>query len=296
MELKELEYFVTIADKRTLTAASKALYISQPGLTKFIQKLESNEGLYFFERIGKQYQLTQEGKRFYTYAKKVLTLTNELNADLKSYKKSEIGNIIIGIPSLRANACLDIILKEFKNSYPMVNVEVVVKESKTLEKLLHDGSIDLLFSIQNNKLENLTYETIAKEKMCVIVGENSPLNEIGKLHNGLTINDIKNENLLLQNSNQRTTERIINLFNKKQISPKISEATNLIVASTLATNGYGVSFLSDNLIKHYSLDHNGNYYPLLDDEELYFSVAYRSSFLLNDYHKHFIQLMKNIYQ
>lgn len=296
METKELEYFVTIADKGNLTSASKVLYISQPALTKYLQKLEDQYEISFFEKIGKHYKLTQAGESYYSYANKVLNLAREMEKDLKMLKNSSSGSIRIGIPSLRANACLDIVLKQFKHEFPNINVEAVVKESRTLETLLNNGKIDLLFSLQNKKSANLTYEYISKEHIHVIVGEDSQLNEIGKRNGGLTISDIKDENLLLQNPNQRTTERILDLFSKNNLYPKYSEATNLIAAATLASNGYGVSFLSDNLIRHYAIDIGNNHYPLLDDEDYLFTVAYRSGYRLNAYDRKFIDLMKDIYK
>lgn len=296
MEIKDLEYFITIADKGNLTAASKALYISQPALSKFLQKLEDQYEVSFFEKIGRHFKLTQAGESFYSYANKALFLAREMENDLKKLKNADSGSIRIGIPSLRANACLDIVLKQFRHEYPNISVEVMVKESRTLESLLNNGKIDLLFSLQNKKSENLTYEYISKEHVHVIVGEDSYLNEIGKKNNGLTVQDIKDENLLLQNPNQRTTERILALFSKNGLYPKYSEATNLITAATLASNGYGVSFLSDNLIRHYAINIGSNHYPLLDDEDYYFTVSYRSTYNLNIYDKKFIELMKNIYK
>lgn len=294
METKELEYFITIADCKNLSKAANALYVSQPALSKFISKLEKKENVIFFERIGNNYELTSAGKKYYDYASQILKLELKLNDELNEFKNLSVNTLKIGIPSLRANACLEYLLKHFKDKYPDTSIDVMVKDTNTMETALLVGDIDLVFTLKSHELHNLTYEKIASEHINVVVGNDSYLNKIGKEKGGLHLNDIIGENVILQSEKQSTTSRIMKLFTKHKLSPKIKETNNLLAAATLASNGYGVSFLSDGLLKMYSLAKN-NSYPLLDDEDIKFCAIYRSSYTPSKQARYFIKLFKSLY-
>ena len=78
MELRHLKYFVTVADEGSITKAAERLLMAQPPLSRQIQALEQELGAPLFIRgKGRQTILTDEGKTFYPYAKRILTLTFE---------------------------------------------------------------------------------------------------------------------------------------------------------------------------------------------------------------------------
>ena len=78
MELRHLKYFVTVADEGSITKAADRLLMAQPPLSRQIQALEEELGVTLFSRgKGRQTLLTEEGRVFYPYAKRVLELTYE---------------------------------------------------------------------------------------------------------------------------------------------------------------------------------------------------------------------------
>lgn len=293
METKELEYFITIADLRNLSKAANVLYVSQPALSKFISKLEAKENVIFFERIGNNYELTSAGRTYYNRAKEILDLEIKLNNELSKHRNKGVDTLKVGIPSLRANACLDTLLSSFKGEYPDTDIEVMVKDTNTLETALLVGDIDLMFTLKNHELPNLTYEKISKEHICVIVGKDSYLNKIGKEKGGLNLKDIINEDIILQSEKQSTSSKMMKLFKKHKLNPNIKETNNLIASAIIASNGYGVSFLTDGLIKLYSLNKE-NAYPLLDDTDVYFTCVHRNSYLPSKQAKYFINVFKKM--
>ena len=64
MELKQLEYFLTVSNLKSFTRAAEQLYISQPSVTTAIRRLEDELGIILFERNKKQAVLTPEGEIF----------------------------------------------------------------------------------------------------------------------------------------------------------------------------------------------------------------------------------------
>lgn len=72
MELKQLKYFVTVAETGSLNKAAKLLYTTQPNVTKVIKKLESTLEVSLFERTSKGTNMTPAGQKMYEYASNVL--------------------------------------------------------------------------------------------------------------------------------------------------------------------------------------------------------------------------------
>jgi DNA-binding transcriptional LysR family regulator len=74
VSLAQLEYFVAVAEEGHLTRAAERLHISQPPLTRAVQKLEAELGVPLFERTQKGMRLLPAGRHFLTRAKQILTL------------------------------------------------------------------------------------------------------------------------------------------------------------------------------------------------------------------------------
>ena len=73
MDFKELEYFSTIVKCGNLTHAARQLYVSQPTLSKFLQKLEEDLGLVLFQRGSRRLKLTYAGQRYYAHVERILS-------------------------------------------------------------------------------------------------------------------------------------------------------------------------------------------------------------------------------
>ena len=91
MDFRDLTYITAIAKYQNLTKAAEALYISQPGLSKFLTQLEDEAGLKLFDRIERRYIPTYAGKRYLEYARSILDTKASLDAELSDIIKRDIG-------------------------------------------------------------------------------------------------------------------------------------------------------------------------------------------------------------
>lgn len=74
MDFKELSYILCIAKNQSITKAAKELYISQPALSKFLQKIESETGIKLFHHINNQFTPTYAGECYLEYANRIMTI------------------------------------------------------------------------------------------------------------------------------------------------------------------------------------------------------------------------------
>ena len=88
MDFKELEYFSTIVKCGNLTHAARQLYVSQPTLSKFLQKLEEDLGLVLFQRGSRRLKLTYAGQRYYAHVERILSQKREMDAEMTDILRS----------------------------------------------------------------------------------------------------------------------------------------------------------------------------------------------------------------
>ena len=98
MDFKELEYFSTIVKCGNLTHAARQLYVSQPTLSKFLQKLEEDLGLVLFQRGSRRLKLTYAGQRYYAHVERILSQKREMDAEMTDILRSDRGVLYVGIP------------------------------------------------------------------------------------------------------------------------------------------------------------------------------------------------------
>ena len=99
MELKQLRYFVTVAEEGTISAAAKRLYMSQPPLSTQRKLLEQELGCVLFERGQKHIRLTETGRLLYERAQTLLRMETTLRQDVEACARTEKDTIRIGVVS-----------------------------------------------------------------------------------------------------------------------------------------------------------------------------------------------------
>ena len=134
MDFRELSYITAIAKYQNITKAAEALYISQPGLSKFLSGLEEELGLRLFDRADRKYIPTYAGQRYLEYAHTILDTKASLDSELSDIIKRDIGVLNIGLPNMRCAYVLPKTLPEFNTKYPNVKVNIFGYwgESRTL--------------------------------------------------------------------------------------------------------------------------------------------------------------------
>ena len=113
MDRRELEYIIVIAQEKNLSKAAERLYVSQPALSRFLLKLETQAGLPLFERKKRQLVPTLAGELYLDTARKMLQLDQDLERQLKKLRECTHGKLTIGITPGRGHTVLPRVLPDF---------------------------------------------------------------------------------------------------------------------------------------------------------------------------------------
>lgn len=158
MDIKQIIYFIEVADKESYSTAAKALSVSQPTLSVAIQKLEKELGLTLFYYNLRKMNLTDEGKLFYSYARDYLSAYNRMIERSRSISKEIIGSITIVAAPVLSKMYLGELLALYHRKYPGVVIHVEGKGSTTGLELLDSQNAD--FAMKMMPIDGDTYDII----------------------------------------------------------------------------------------------------------------------------------------
>lgn len=125
MDLKQLQYFLTIVEEGSITAAAARLHVTQPPLSQQLKKLEKEFNVVLFERDSRNLQLTAVGQMFADRARQLLALSNVIQKEIVDFSSGYKGNLYIGITPTAVPLVLSPKIAEFhqkKEPEPMVAV------------------------------------------------------------------------------------------------------------------------------------------------------------------------------
>ena len=247
MDLRQLLYFVTIAEKHTYTKAAKALHISQPSLSNAILKLENELGFSIFERRAREMRLTDGGKVLYEQAKELLRNYDNLKREMGEVRQIGAGSISIGVIE-SAMHWLPKVIKMFKQNFPSVQIQLrdVLGKEKT-ESVLKN--YDVHFVITNQILTDATVQStpIYHESLVLLLPEHHHLVE--KVN--VQLEDLINEPFILSKKGFQTREDILQAFDKRGIVPNVMyEYERFETACSLVEEGLGITILPENYLKY----------------------------------------------
>lgn len=141
--LSSYRIFYAVANAGNISKAAKELYISQPAISKSIQKLEESVGVRLFDRSSRGVTLTSEGELLYSHVKsafETLTLGEE---KLRRSIELGVGHLTIGVSSTLCKYILLPYLKDFIKKFPHINISISCHSTNQTLALLEDGKLDV---------------------------------------------------------------------------------------------------------------------------------------------------------
>lgn len=135
--------FYTVANAGNISKAAKELYISQPAISKSIQKLEDGLECKLFSRSSRGVVLTDEGRLLYDHVSEAFEALNEGEEKLKRSIELGVGQLKIGVSSTLCKYMLLPYLKEFIHRNPHISISIECQSTNETLKLLDDDKIDI---------------------------------------------------------------------------------------------------------------------------------------------------------
>jgi DNA-binding transcriptional LysR family regulator len=143
LSLRQIRYFVAVAEHGSVSATAHAISISQSAITEKIQELEADLGFRLFERHSRGVELTLKGHQFLRHARKILTDVHDARRAIRGEIGEGGGRLALGVTPLVAGYVLSDLITGFGGAFPETVVDTVEESGQQLEHLLVGGELDV---------------------------------------------------------------------------------------------------------------------------------------------------------
>jgi DNA-binding transcriptional LysR family regulator len=133
MLLAQIEAFLTVAERRSVSEAAGVLYVTQPALTTRIKNLERELGVQLFVRTPRGMRLTAEGRAFRSHAQRAVQALAEGRQLLRELGEGRVGELLVGAAPAISTYVLPLVLRRFQGAFP--NVHLIVRTGHSEEIL-----------------------------------------------------------------------------------------------------------------------------------------------------------------
>lgn len=171
MELRQFTYVNMVAECGSFTKAAAKLFISQPALSNYINKVEEELGVRLFDRSANPLILTYAGEQYLKRAKVILAQIDDMDRELRDITHHMKGRLKIGFPSERIVYMLPLILPPFKERFPEVEVLVSSGPGNRLIDKLRQGMVDFVILPTWNAQKDLAQVTVAEEELVLVAAK-----------------------------------------------------------------------------------------------------------------------------
>ena len=164
MNTRQLQYVLTLAQEGSFSRAADTLNISQPSLSQYIKKIESQLGLELFDRTNGDVRLTDAGRVYIETGRKILDLRHQMENAFSDLSSHKTGSLIIGAAPYRAASMLPAIARAFQALHP--GMHLIVREGTTAKLVegMEHGEYDLAITLLPVDGRLFAWEKVTEEE------------------------------------------------------------------------------------------------------------------------------------
>lgn len=243
MELRQIQYFIEVAEREHMTDAALSLHVAQSAVSRQIANLEAELGVQLFIREGRNIRITPIGKIFLHHAKAAVRAINNAKQEMDEFLNPERGTIRVGFPSSLAAHTLPTVISAFRDHYPHIGFQLRQGSYLYLIEAVNKGEIDLALlgpiPINEKQIEG---KILFLEKIVALLPINHPMSDATTIH----LTDLRKDSFVLFPTGFILRDMVINACVQVGFSPNISfEGEDIDAIKGLVATGLGVTLLPE---------------------------------------------------
>ena len=242
LELRHLRYFAVLAEELHFGRAARRLGIAQPPLSQQIRRLEELLGARLLDRTSRRVQLTDAGRVFQVEAARVLAGAEMAVESARRASRGEAGSFRVAFAATVMFLALPRIIREFRDRFPLVQLDL--REMPTGPQLtaLLEGDIDLGFVREPEPNPSLALVTVMREPLRIALHKGHRLARRARVG----VRDLADEPFVLfpQDLAPGLHRQVITICREAGFVPRVvEESRELYTSVSLVEAGIGVSIL-----------------------------------------------------
>ncbi|MBY3051300.1 LysR family transcriptional regulator [Rhizobium laguerreae] len=250
--LRQVQYFVAVAEQGSVTRAAQNLSISQSSVTEALKELESDIGVELFERHPRGLTITHNGHQFLRHATKILASVSDARTSFSGQRSALSGTLNIGVTSLVAGYVLSDLLARYRRACPGIEVSAIEDNGGYLEHLLVGGELDVAVMVISNLRDRMALQAEILEtspyRLWLPMGHPLVSADI------ISVADIAREPLIMLTVDEieEDTGKLLSALGAR---PHVAFRTRSVEAvRSLVATGAGVALLPDLVYRPWSLE------------------------------------------
>ncbi len=250
--LRQLQYFVAVAEQGSVSRAAQNLSISQSSVTEAVKELEGDLGVELFERHPRGLTVTHKGHKFLRHATKILADVSDARRTFSGDHERATGSLNLGVTSLVAGYVLSDLLARYRRAFPGVEIGATEDNGDYLEHLLIGGELDVAVMVISNLRDRMALQAeileVSPYRLWLPIGH--PLSGADIIG----INDIVAEPLIMLTVDE-IEENTGKLLAALGARPHVAFRTRSVEAvRSLVATGAGIALLPDLVYRPWSLE------------------------------------------
>ena len=244
MTLRHLKIFVAVAETKSMSAAARRCFITQPTVSQTIHELEEHYHTILFERLSRKLYITEAGKNLLSHARQVIDQFEQLEqsmADDSITQRLRIG------ATLTVGVCLlPHILNDFQEEMPAVSTYSYISNTEDIEQKILDSSLDIGIVEGNIKSPDLVSLPIIEDFLVLVCGRNHPFSQ----REQIPVQELEGKNFAMREAGSGTRALFEHYLHRHNLQVNIAwEASSpLAIKNAVDYNG-GLSVMSIRLFQ-----------------------------------------------
>lgn len=243
MELRQLQYFLAVAEDLNFSRAAARLGIAQPPLSRQIRQLEQELSVELFRRTKRRVELTEVGRIFQSEASQILAQVAQGVQVAQRASRGEIGRLVVGFEGSSTYDVIPVALKVYRERFSEVDLVVYAMTTEEQIQALIENRIGIGFVVLPLNDKRLATEIILRESLILAIPESHPL----VTRNEVQVRELADESFIMFQRNRGCGlyDQAISLCQDAGFSPKvIQEADEMQVILGFVAAGLGITLLS----------------------------------------------------
>lgn len=244
MELRQISYFVAVAEELHFGRAASKINIAQPALSIQIQALEKEIGVQLLTRSTRRVQLTKAGSVFYERCVRILAEVDQTCLVTQAVAGKDINAIIIGTIYPATFGLLPSFLSKIGRRYPDIRIHIKTGTTDSIIRDLERGHVNIGFIRPIENIGSLRCQNIMHERYLLAVAKTNPLADKDEI----TLEDLKAEKIIsFSRSNLTYTEKFFyETFKEHDLTGSIAyTCDDTLSLVSLVSAGIGVGFVPE---------------------------------------------------
>lgn len=247
--LSYYKIFYTVARTGNISAAAKELFISQPAISKSIQKLEENLSVTLFTRNSRGVALTEDGAVLFHYISSAFETLRQAEEELQKRTALGIGHLKIGVSTTLCRHMLLPLLKDFIKQHPHIKITIDCQSTNKTLSLLEQEKIDIGLVAKPEKRAALHFHSLGKIED-IFVATETYMHNLSLRETTNTADIFENATLMLLDKDNMTRKYIDNYIGENSIQTSdLIEISSMELLIEFAKINLGIACVVKEFVK-----------------------------------------------